>query len=221
MKKPLIIFGAGDIAELVYFYFTTDSCWDVVAFTVDSKWIDRDEFCGKPVIDFESLEKYYPPTDYSVFVAVSYSGLNRLRREKYEYLKRAGYEFASYISSRATILNNYEIGENCLILENNTIQPFVSIGHNVTLWSGNHIGHHCEIGDHTFVSSHVVVSGGVRVGSSCFIGVNATLRDHIVVGDQCVIGAGVLLLSDAESGGVYMVEGAQRSKVPSNRIRRI
>ena len=56
-------------------------------------------------------------------------------------------------------------GDNCFILEDNTIQPFVSIGNNVTLWSGNHIGHDSTIDDHCFIASHVVVSGHVRVGT--------------------------------------------------------
>ena len=34
MKKRLVIFGAGDIAQLAHFYFSTDSDYEVVAFTV-------------------------------------------------------------------------------------------------------------------------------------------------------------------------------------------
>ena len=112
-----------------------------------------------------------------------------------------------------------KIGENCFILEDNTIQPFVSIGNNVTLWSGNHIGHHSTIHDHCFIASHVVISGGVEIDESCFIGVNATLRDHIKVGAKCVIGAGALLLADTEPEGVYMGQATERAKVPSTRLR--
>jgi acetyltransferase-like isoleucine patch superfamily enzyme len=101
----------------------------------------------------------------------------------------------------------------------NTIQPFVKIGNNVTLWSGNHIGHHSTIGDNCFITSHVVVSGGVNIGKNCFIGVNATLRDHINIADKCVIGAGVLLLADVDTEGVYMGTATERSKVPSRRLK--
>lgn len=97
----------------------------------------------------------------------------------------------------------------------------MTIGDNVTLWSGNHIGHHSVIRSHSFIASHVVVSGGVEIGEQCFIGVNATLRDHIKVGDKCVIGAGAILLGDAEPEGVYMAPATERSKVPSTRLRKI
>lgn len=221
MKKPLIIFGCGEIAQLAHYYFSTDSSYEVIAFTVDANYIKEVEFCGLPLVPFENVAEKYPPDSYDLFIALSYSKLNAVRKEKFFAAKEMGYELVSFISSRATVLNERRIGENCLILEDNTIQPFVIIGNNVTLWSGNHIGHHSVIHDHTFIASHVVISGGVEIGEQCFIGVNVTLRDHIIIGDKCVIGAGALLLADAEPEGVYIGTATERSKVPSARLRGI
>lgn len=221
MKKPLIIFGAGDIAQLAHFYFSTDSDYEVVAFTVDASYRNQNSFCDLPVVPFEEVASSYSPQTHSLFVALSYSKLNQLRKEKYIAAKEAGYPIASYVSSRASVLNGEKIGENCFILEDNTIQPFVTIGNNVTLWSGNHIGHHSIISDHCFIASHVVVSGGVEIGECSFIGVNVTLRDHIKIGERCVIGAGALLLADAEPEGVYVGPGTERAKIPSSRLRKI
>ena len=221
MSKPLVIFGQGDIAELAEFYFTTDSERQVAAFTVDGEYLKESVFKGKPVVPFEDLANEYPASEYEVFIAVSYTKLNGLRAEKYLAAKTMGYTAASYISSAATVLNQGAIGENCFILEDNTIQPFCKIGNNVTLWSGNHIGHHSVIHDHVFIASHVVVSGGVEIGERCFVGVNATLRDHIKVGEKCVVGAGALMLSDAEPEGVYLGGETERSRVPSSRLRGI
>lgn len=221
MKKKLVIFGTGDVAHLAYFYFRTDSDYEVVAFTVDASFIQEMTFCGLPVIAFEEVVKQYPPESCDFFVALSYSKLNVVRKGKYLAARALGYHITSFISSHATVLNEGRIGENCFIFEDNSIQPFVTIGNNVTLWSGNHIGHHSIIKDHTFIASHVVISGGVEVGEQCFIGVNATLRDHIKIGDKCVIGAGALLLADAEAEGVYIGVATERSKVPSTKLRRI
>jgi sugar O-acyltransferase (sialic acid O-acetyltransferase NeuD family) len=221
MKKPLIIFGSGDLAQLAYYYFSTDSDFEVAAFTLDAEYIDTPECCGLPVVASEQVADEYPPDEHTMFVALGYSRLNQVRKEKYLAAKSLGYPVTSYLSSRASLLNEGRIGENCFILEDNTIQPFVTIGNNVTLWSGNHIGHHSTISDHCFIASHVVISGGVEIGEQCFIGVNATLRDHIKVGHQCVIGAGALLLKDAEPNGVYMGKATERSKVPSSKLRGI
>ena len=221
MKKPLVVFGSGDVAQLAHFYCSTESEYEVVAFTVDYAHLTNTTFCGLPVIAFEEISKEYGPDQYELFIAIGYSKLNAIRKEKYLAAKEMGYRLASFISSRATVLNDGRIGENCFIFEDNTIQPFVTIGNNVTLWSGNHIGHHSTIKDHCFITSHVVISGGVEVGEQCFIGVNAALRDHIQIGERCVIGAGALLLADAEPEGVYLGAATERSRVPSTKLRKI
>lgn len=221
MKKKLVIFGTGDIAQLAHYYFSTDSAYEVSAFVVDASYLDESIFCGLPVVAFEEVSQFFPPDSYDFFVALSYSKLNSVRKEKYLAARQKSYRLASFVSSKATVLNSGQIGENCFVLEDNTIQPFVNIGNNVTLWSGNHVGHHSVIHDHTFVASHVVISGGVTIGEQCFIGVNSTLRDHITVGDRCVIGAGAILLSDAAPEGVYRGPETERSRVPSTRLRGI
>lgn len=219
MTDKLIIFGNSEIAELASYYFETDSFYDVVGFCVDKEYINSDRFCGKPITAFEDVEKTYPANEYKLFIALSYTKLNNLRREKFEAVKAMGYELVSYISSHATVLNNGKIGENCFLLEDNTIQPFVVIGDNVTLWSGNHIGHHSTIESHSFISSHVVVSGGVTIGEQCFLGVNSTLRDGINIGAKSVIGAGSVILGDVDEEGVYITTKTERSRLPSSRLR--
>lgn len=221
MTGKLIIFGAAEIAELAHFYFENDTQHDVAAFVVDDEFVRADTFCGLPVVPRSAVEKQFPPSEFDAFVALSYAKLNAVRREKFLSMKAAGYTLVSYVSSRASVLGGNSIGENCFILEDNTIQPFARLGNNVTLWSGNHIGHHSRVLDHTFIASHVVISGGVTVGESCFLGVNATIRDHVSLGDRCVIGAGALILADAEADGVYLGQAAVRSRVPSGRLRSI
>lgn len=219
--KKLIIFGNTDEAQLAYYYFSTDSNYDVVGFTVESAFLTDSSFEGLPVVKFDEIQTTFPPDKYAIFVAIGYSKLNELRKRIYEECKDMGYTLPSYISSKALILNDGKIGDNCFILENNTIQPYVQIGNNITLWSGNHIGHHASLGDHTFVASHAVISGRVSIGEQCFIGVNATIRDHIQIADKCVIGAGAIVLKDAAPEGVYIGDSTERSKVPSSRLRGI
>ncbi len=219
--KDLVVFGTGDIAALADFYFTHDSPRNVAAFTVDAAFINAADFMGRPVVPFEQVASLYPPDRYDMFVALSYAKLNAVRTEKAAAARALGYTLASYVSTRATTFPDLSHGDNCFILENNVIQPFASIGANVTLWSGNHIGHHSSIADNVFIASHVVVSGGVQVGPGCFIGVNATLRDHVVLGARCVLGAGALALENLPDGSVLAPRGTEISPVPSHRLRRI
>jgi sugar O-acyltransferase (sialic acid O-acetyltransferase NeuD family) len=214
----LVIFGAGDIARLAHYYFTRDSEHEVVAFTVDQKYIEEDSFLKLPLVAFEDVAKRYPPQHYKMFVAMSYAKMNRLRAEKYYQAKGLGYDLVSYVSSRCSLLTDYPVGDNCFILEDNTIQPFVKIGNDVTLWSGNHIGHDATIDDHCFLASHIVVSGHVHIHPYCFIGVNATLRNSIEIAPETLIGAGAIIMKNTEPKGVYLPQRAELFKKKSDEI---
>jgi sugar O-acyltransferase (sialic acid O-acetyltransferase NeuD family) len=205
--RPLLVFGAGDIAQLAAFYFAHDGGRQVAAFTVDPDYLDGDSFEGRPLLAWPEAMAAFPPHSHDMFVALSYARRNRVRQAKFEAARAAGYALASYVSPRASVFPGVAIGDNCFVLEDNTVQPFVRIGNDTTLWSGNHIGHHSTIGDHCFLTSHVVVSGGVTVGDNCFIGVNATIRDHVAIGAHSVIGAGALILGDTAEHSTHVAAG--------------
>lgn len=217
--KPVVLFGVGELAEVAAYYFEEDAHRSVAAFTVDGANLKEGRFLGRDVIAFEDVVEHTPPETHDIFVAVGYSRINGLRQEKCQAARAAGYDLASYISSRAFVPGNTSIGWNAFILEDNTIQPFVRIGNGVTLWSGNHIGHHAQIGDFAFISSHVVISGGVVVGARTFMGVNSTTNDHITIGERVVIGSGALVVKNVADDSVMMTKPAELSSVPSNRLR--
>jgi sugar O-acyltransferase (sialic acid O-acetyltransferase NeuD family) len=196
----LVIIGDSAFAEVAYEYFTYDSEYEVAAFSVENNYLKREELFGLPVVPFENLEALYSPSDHKFFAATVYTQSNRLRARLYHQAKEKGFSPASYISSRAFVWRNCRIGEHCFIFEQNVVQPFVTMGDNVILWSGNHIGHHSIIGSHCFISSHVVISGFVEVGEYCFLGVNSTIANNLRIGSNCVLGAGAILLSDVEDG---------------------
>lgn len=215
----IVIFGAGDIAKLAHYYFKHDSSHEVVAFTVDRQYKETDIYLGLPLVDFSFVTNTYPPDRFKMFIALSYTMMNKIRSEKYFAAKELGYELISYVSTRCTFLSDYPIGDNCFILENNTIQPFVKIGNNVTLWSGNHIGHDAVIGDHCFISSHVVISGHVHVHQYSFIGVNATLRNSITIAEKTLIGAGATIMHDTKEKEVYVPGRAVKINKKSDEVR--
>lgn len=214
----IVIFGAGDIGKIAHYYFSHDSKDEVVGFTVDRAYRQAETFLDLPLVDFEEVTSRFPPERYKMFVAMSYAKTNKIRASKYFQAKECGYECATYISTRCSFLTDLPVGDNCFILEDNTVQPFVKIGNNVTLWSGNHIGHDSIIDDHCFISSHVVVSGRVRIRPYCFIGVNATLRNAIEIAPETVIGAGSIIMKDTVEKGVYMPKRAELFPKRSDQI---
>lgn len=219
MRKKLVIFGSSEIAALAKYYFEHDSEYDVVAFTVDDDYLDGDSFEGLPLVAFSKVEALFDRDKHEMFVGLSYSKLNRLREQKYLAAKRSGYRLASYVCSRSVTWPGVRIGDNCFILENQTIQPAVNIGNNVMLWSGNHIGHGTHIGDHTYVASHVVISGHCRIGQRCFLGVNATVRDFCVIGDDCFIAMDASVTANLDEGSVCVGRAGEVFKAEDRRAR--
>ncbi len=212
----IIIFGLRDIASLAHFYLTHDSGHEVVAFCVDADYLPEPAmFEGKPVVAFEEVMDIYPPDDFMFFAPMSERNMNQLRAETYRRIKDLGYRFISYVSSRATVFPEARIGENCFILEDNTIQPFTPIGDNVVMWSGNHIGHHGQVGDHVFFTSHVVLSGHCVVEPYCFFGVNSTIRNAVKVAEGSLIAMSASVVKDTEPWGVYKGVPAKKARVSS------
>ncbi|MBO9200141.1 MULTISPECIES: acetyltransferase [Niastella] len=210
MANKVIIFGIQDYAELAHYYLTNDSSFEVAAFCVNEKYIPESKsFRGLPVVPFEDVEHKFPICDYSFFAPMAPKKMNQVREAIYGEVKEKGYNLISYISSKVTMFNN-EIGDNCFILENNTLQPFTKIGNNVVLWSGNHIGHHGEIRDHVTFTSHVVMSGHCIIGENSFLGVNATLRDGITLAKGTLVGMASAITKSTEEWGVYIGNPAKK-----------
>jgi sugar O-acyltransferase (sialic acid O-acetyltransferase NeuD family) len=213
----IVIFGVNDFAQLAHFYLLHDSVHEVVAFTVHESYLPPEgAFQGLPVVPFETIEETYPPTHFRIFAPMSPRRMNRLRESVYQQSRRKGYELISYVSSEATVFTGVPIGDNCFILENNTIQPFTTIGSNVVLWSGNHIGHHSVIKDHVTFTSHVVLSGHCVVESFCFLGVNSTIRDRVHLAEGTLVAMAASVTRDTEPWGVYKGNPARKGEVSSN-----
>jgi sugar O-acyltransferase (sialic acid O-acetyltransferase NeuD family) len=215
----VIIFGLEDFASLAHFYLRNDSDHEVAAFTVTHEHMPAEPvFEGKPVVSFEELERRFPPEEFRVFAPMSPRRMNRVREGIYRRVKEAGYRFISYVSSRATLFPGTPVGENCFILEDNTIQPFTQLGDNVILWSGNHIGHHSTIGNHVMITSHVVLSGHCTVENYCYFGVNATIRDGLRLAEGTLVAMGACVGRDTEPWSVYQGNPARKRDVASTDV---
>jgi sugar O-acyltransferase (sialic acid O-acetyltransferase NeuD family) len=211
----VIVFGVLDTAELAHYYLTHDSEHEIVAFTINRQYIQDESFKGLPVVAFEDIETLFPPAEFSFFAPMTGRNMNRNRENIYNEAKAKGYQFISYISSRATIFDRELIGDNCFILEDNTIQPFTTVGNNVVMWSGNHIGHHGQIKDHVFFTSHVVLSGHCVVESYSFFGVNSTIRDYTTIAQGTLVGMASAITRETEEWGIYI--GNPAKKVPGKK----
>jgi len=219
--KNVIIFGTGDLAKLIHLYLKKDSSHEVVAFTVNEWALKNKELNNLPVIPFEKIESMYPSDKFCMFIAIGYTNLNKKRANVYHEAKSKGYELLSFIHPTTRIWDEFEMGENCFIFENNVIQPFVKLGNDVIIWSNNVISHHTTIKDHCFIISHVAIAGNVTIEPNCFVGMNATIRNGITIAKECVIGAGSVILEDTKEKQVYASHSTEKLSIPSDQLKNL
>jgi len=190
----------------------------VVAFCANKSKIEKEELLGLPVTAFENIKEKFPPSEFSMFIALAYSEMNKKRTEFFNEAKNKGYELYSFIHPSTKIWDEFEMGENCFILANNVIQPFVKIGNNVLIGSNNLISHNTIIGDNCFITSNVTMGGHITMGKNCFVGLSATINQRIKIGDECIIGAGTIITKDINDKEVYAENSSKKLPQSSEHI---
>ncbi|HXD40081.1 MAG TPA: acetyltransferase [Ramlibacter sp.] len=209
--RPVVIFGNQLSASLAWYCLSHDSSCKVAGFTVDRAYLASSQFEGLPLVPFEALESHYPPADYRVLIPMGYQRINGVRRSLYEQAKQRGYSFASYVSSRASVWPDLEIGDNVLIYEHAIVQPFARVGNNCIIRSGAHISHHCAVADHAFVAAEAAMGGAGHIGEQAFVGVGAVLIDRIRIAERTFVGAGAVVVQDTLADGVYVGNPAHKT----------
>ena len=215
--KKIIIFGTGELAQRIFFYLQ-DSDDQVVAFCANKSKIEKEKLLDLPVIAFETIEEKFPPSEFSMFIALAYSEMNKKRAKFFEEAKNKGYELYSYIHPSTKIWDKFEMGENCFILANNVIQPFVKIGNNVLIGSNNLISHNTEIDDNCFITSNVTMGGHITIGKNCFVGLSSTINQRIKIGNECIIGAGTIISKNVNDKEVYAENSSKKLPQSSNEL---
>ena len=215
--QKIVIFGTGDLAQRI-FYYLKNSEDEVVAFSANKSNIESDKLLGLPVVGFENVEKEYPPEEFSMFIALAYSEMNKKRRKFFDEAKNKGYELYSYIHPSTKIWDEFEMGENCFILAENIIQPFVKIGDNVLIGSNNLISHNTIIKDNCFLTSNITLGGHITIGANSFVGLSATINQRVKIGEECIIGAGTLITKDVNDKEVYAENSSKKLPQPSDEI---
>jgi carbonic anhydrase/acetyltransferase-like protein (isoleucine patch superfamily) len=117
----------------------------------------------------------------------------------------------AYVSPRASVIGDTEIGEDCSIWEfavlradfnkitigkgtsiqdNCTVHvtPFfpTTIGDYVTV-GHNSVIHACEIGDRTAIGMGAVVLTGAKIGADCVIGAGSVVTENSVIPDNSLV----------------------------------
>lgn len=219
--SKIILFGSGRGADVAYRFLTRDSDHQVCGFATEQAHLTHDWLHDLPVVAFETVEDRFPPDEYKFLVLLGYQRMNSLRAEKYLAVKSKGYDCISYVNSGFFRAEDLDVGENCFILDNQSLSLDVKVGDNVVMWSSNHVGDLSRIGDHAWVSSHVTVAGEVDVGPRCFLGIGSTISNRLTLGEGTFVGANALIATDTAKGSVHTAPAATANDLDSKSFMRI
>ena len=218
MKKKVVILGISDFASQVHFYLKNDSDFEVVAFTVNAQFNTTKTFLDLPVVDFEKVEKIYPPSEFEMFVAIGYKKLNTIREIKFKEAKQKGYQLISYICSKNLVWSDLEVGENCFIMEGNIFMQNVKIADNVIFAIGNKIGHDTIIEENCFITSSVMMGGFCTIRKNSFIGMSTVIKDKTTIGEFNILGAGSVILKDTKNHSSFLTKPTPLTDDPNQLI---
>ncbi len=214
--KEVIIFGAGKIAEVIYNYLSEDSELRVVAFCVDAAFIDGEHFLGLPLISIEDAPRRFSSSHYKMVMALGYHNCNHLRIKKSIQVAQSGYQFVSYINSKAWVSKNTIIGEGSIILDQASVEPMARLGKNVIIWSGSTVGHHAHVDDFSWIAAGSTIGGNSRLGKGCFLGMGAIISHEVSLGDRCLVGANAFVGKDANEHSVLLAPEATTHRLDVN-----
>lgn len=201
--KDLVIFGPTNFGKLIKYYIDNDDNRKVVAFTVDKKYKDKNKFCEKEVIEFEEIEKTYPPDKVDILIAIGYSKMNSIRKDVFYRCKEKGYTVASYIHSSCSI-HSSDIGEGNIFLENCLVYPFSQIGSGNLLWDHVLISHDCKVGDFNTFAGYADLCGYVQIGNNGFFGKHCILNNYVKIADYTLVGANAYAKTNTKEYDVVM-----------------
>ncbi len=206
----LVIYSVGPFARLMRYYFDNDSEHRVVGFTADADYLDADEFCGLPAVPFDCVAETWSPERAQMFVAIGYRRM-RNRARLFQRAKTAGYRLANYVSSRAIVYPDLQIGENNVVMAGVHVEPFVSVCDNNVFWSETLVCHGVRIGSGNSFGARCLRGGESTIAGGCFLGNGATLIDHVALAPETYILPGAVVLQNTREFRRYMGNPAREA----------
>ncbi len=206
MARQVLIWGTGEVANVLVHLIHETELFDVVGLCVDNEfWRDGMKVCGIDVMRFNEAIDKFPPNEVEVMVAVGFKRLNGVRREILDRFISLGYSPVSFIHPSSYIAPSVRLGRHVLIMPKVVLEPGVKIGDNVFIWSGAVVCHDVRVEKDAFIAGGVVVGGGTVIGEGSFLGMNAVVRDHRSIGRGCVVGAGVYVRKDISDNHIIRI----------------
>lgn len=211
IMKRVILFGVSNLTRVLKAYLDADERYELLAFTVETDYIEGEDFMGLPVRAFESLRDYYDMESIEIIPAIAYSNMNKNREKVFQKCYKHKYKICTYLSPS---VQNYadEIGEGCIILDGCMLKPYCRIGKGNYMGANTFIAHDVNVGDFNYFAGSNVTGGFTEIGSYNFLGAGAMVESGHRIGNENLLAAGVCVAENIEDNMVI--------SPPPNRVKK-
>ena len=200
--KNVIVYGAGEFGSLISNIISYHSDLNIVAYGDEDTEKIGQLIDKSPVFSDEDLLKF--AQENGIRYAIASIGNNKIRAEKYSFLKSKGFQMLSIVHPQALIDTNVNYGDNVIIEMGTAIHTNSSIGNDAFLGGDALIGHHNKIGNHVLVGGNASFGGAVIVEDYVSIGVGSSIKPGVRLGKGSVIGVGAAVVKDVKPGEVVV-----------------
>ena len=206
-QRDVLIWGAGNVGEVVAYILSYDSHAQVRAFLDDSPTSRGKTINGVPILapDSETLQGLARDGVTHGIVAI---GNGRIREKLSQRLEEFGYAITTAIHPSAQISPEVQLGKGAIIASCVNLFYNPVIGNYVFMAPSVTVTHDSSIEDNAELCAGCLVGARVTVKKNAYIGIGALLvpKDfgHISVGEDAMVGTGSLVLEDVPPRAVVV-----------------
>jgi sugar O-acyltransferase (sialic acid O-acetyltransferase NeuD family) len=196
-KERLIIVGARGLGRQLASFIAEESAFEILGFLDDATVEPKPSF---PILG--NVETWQVSKGEVYLVAL---GDPKWRRHYVDLLKAKGAQFATYISSRAIVGKDVQMGEGTMVCPGAIVTTNVSLGQHVLLNIATSISHDCRVGDFVTVSPGARATGNCVLADDVYMGVNSSLLPKVSLAMGITVGAGAVITKSYEEENLTLV----------------
>tara|TARA_A100001011_G_scaffold380673_1_gene448275 strand:+ start:117 stop:734 length:618 start_codon:yes stop_codon:yes gene_type:complete len=132
-------------------------------------------------------------------------------------LIKLGLSPLSFISQYSIIEKSSEIGDGSLIMPGAVVNKFCNIGSQCILNTNSSVDHECVIGHGVHVMPGSTITGRVKIGDFSTIGSNSTILPDVKIGSNVFVGAGSVVTKNLSDNQIVVGAPAKLLKKIHNR----
>lgn len=196
--NKVIVYGGATLLKNLFYDAAGNQDFQIACFSSDDGYRSADQLLGLPWVSYARILELYPPDQYDMLALFNGSRSMRARDKMFHKAKSSGYRMRNYISARADIAPDVQMGENNLIMGASYIGFGGIMGDNNLIRQSVYLGHEFKMGNNNIITAGCNIGGLCNIQNGCYFGLGTTVIDHINIAEETLTGAGSVVIRHTE-----------------------